>query len=243
MPGTSVDTIRAVPLHLTVPIGDFSDMNTGPFSDSQPGSPRSSLPSPSSPSGDSVSSFPSVSSSFTFSSQPTTPPQNDAEPTGHLAAQADDNSELIIPSLTLPSLVKRPTPYGQTLGDVKLIVIGRASSQVESEQLLRLLADEEYEDFVDVGKWEDFQVNIDPHEVPQLGFRGSPRIQKVSTDWIEHRDAHGLEKYEPTRNIEIVRLPDYDSDQDVSMALCCLPSIDYDLTHLNFSLWSSFARY
>ena len=197
MPGTSVDTIRAVPLHLTVPIGDFSDMNTGPFSDSQPGSPRSSLPSPSSPSGDSVSSFPSVSSSFIFSSQPTTPPQNDAEPTGHLAAQADDNSELIIPSLTLPSLVKRPTPYGQTLGDVKLIVIGRASSQVESEQLLRLLADEEYEDFVDVGNGKTFRSILTPTRYRNWVsgvVQGSKRSPLIGSSIVTHMDSRNTNR-------------------------------------------------
>lgn len=238
--GTSVGTVRAVPLHLTVPIGGLSDLSRiAPLSDSQPGSPRSSLPSPSSPSGESVSSLPSVSSSFLFSSQPATPPQIDAEPTGHLTAQVDDNSELIIPSLTLPSLVKRPTPYGRTLGDLKLVVLAHAGSGAEADLLLRLLTDEEHEDLVDVGQWEDFTVDRDSSEVFRTGIRGQASIRRVSTDWIEHRDAHGLEKYEPTRNIEIIRLPDYDSDQDVSYA--SLNSFYYEFRALltsNLSPWS-----
>ena len=207
--------------------------STEPLSDSQPGSPRSSLPSPSSPSGDSVSSFPSVSSSFLFSSQPATPPQIDAEPAGHLDAQADDNSELIIPSLTLPSLVKPPTAYGKTLGDLKLIVLARRGSESELELLLKLLADEEHEDLIDVGHWEDFVVDPDSLDVFQTGIRGQPTIRRVSSDWIEHRDAHGLEKYEPSRNIEIVHLPDYDSDQDVSFSrVACLFSMTSFLIYL-----------
>ena len=40
---------------------------------------------------------------------------------------------------------------------------------------------------------------------------------RASTDWIEHHDAHGLEKFEPTRNVEILEVPGYEHPDDVSL--------------------------
>lgn len=59
---------------------------------------------------------------------------------------------------------------------------------------------EDNEAVVEVGNWEDAEFG---------------KVLYASTDWIEHRDAHGLEKYEPTRNIEILELPGYDHTSDV----------------------------
>ena len=59
---------------------------------------------------------------------------------------------------------------------------------------------EDNEDVVDVGQWEDAEYG---------------RVLRASTDWVEHRDAHGLEKFEPIRNVEIVELPGYDHTTDV----------------------------
>lgn len=160
---------------------------------SAPSSPHSSaLPSPpDSPS--SVSSFPSVSSSFFFSSAAASPPHSHP----HSDHGRESTQGLIIPSLTLPSAFRQPTPYGQTLGDLRLLVLGKKDA---GKSFVSALLLEENEDVVEVGQWEDGEYG---------------RALRVSTDWIEHRDAHGLEKFEPTRNVEIVDLPGYDHDTDV----------------------------
>lgn len=62
---------------------------------------------------------------------------------------------------------------------------------------------EDNEDVVEVGTWED----SDDH---------SGKVLKASTDWVEVKDGLGLEKYEPLRNVEIVELPGYGHDTDVS---------------------------
>ncbi|KAF8225741.1 hypothetical protein L208DRAFT_1443326 [Tricholoma matsutake] len=172
---------------------------------SAPSSPRSSArPSPpDSPSSDSVSSFPSVSSSFFFSSAAASPP--------HSRPQSDEVRDstqgLIIPSLTLPAALRRPTPYGQTLGDIKLLVLG---SEGAGKNFLTGLLLEDNEDVVDVGQWEDTEYG---------------RVLRASTDWVEHRDAHGLEKFEPTRNVEIIELPVYDHTTDVEDLIQTIKSI------------------
>lgn len=98
----------------------------------------------------------------------------------------------------LPEAVGRPTPYGQTVGDVRLLVLG---SKGAGKAFVTGLLLEDNEDVVDVGTWEDAECG---------------RLLRASTDWVEHRDAHGLERFEPTRNIEILDLPGYDHDTDVS---------------------------
>ncbi|KAG6852884.1 hypothetical protein C0991_008397, partial [Blastosporella zonata] len=189
---TSASTLRSLP---------YTFHDTGPIY-SEPSSPRSSnlLSSPDSPSSDSVSSLPSVSSSFFFSSAAATPPhpQTDLEHSIH---------GLVIPSLTLPTALRRPTPYGQTLGDLRILVLGcqGAGKTFVSGFLL-----EENEDVVEVGDWENSK---------------DGRVIHASTDWLEHRDAHGLEKFEPTRNVEIVELSGYDSSSDVEDLIQTLKSI------------------
>jgi hypothetical protein len=167
---------------------------------SQPSSPHSAaLPSPpESPSGspsDSLSSLPSVSSSFFFSSAAASPPRSN--PASDYAR--DSTQGLIIPSLTLPSPLRRPTPYGQTLGDLRLLVVGSRGS---GKTYLSGMLVEDNEDVVEVSSWEDADDGCS--------------VLYASTDWIEHRDAHGLEKFEPSRNVEIIKLPGYEQHDDVS---------------------------
>ena len=180
--GTSATTIRTFHLDTLTSV-------------SPPSSPRSSaLPSPpDSPSSDSVSSFPSVSSSFFFSSAATSPPHSRPQ-----SDEARDSTQgLIIPSLTLPSALRRPTAYGQTLGDLRILVLG---SETAGKNFLTGLLLDDNEDVVDTGQWEEAEYG---------------RVLRASTDWIEHRDAHGFEKFEPARNVEIVELPGYDRTTDV----------------------------
>ncbi|KAH9848165.1 hypothetical protein C2E23DRAFT_889402 [Lenzites betulinus] len=200
-PGTSASTIRGLRhldmssvLNSTVTQDEHGEESVpSPY---HPPSPLSTSQSePDSPSGDSVSSLPSVSSSFLFSSGPASPPHihQHSEQDSELG---DSTSGLIIPSLTLPSPSTRPTPYGQTLGELRLLVLGHNGADVNA--VASDLVDEN-EDVVEVGPWEDDQPN------------GGLASLRVSTHWVEHRDAHGLERIEPARNVEIIKLPSYDA--------------------------------
>jgi hypothetical protein len=93
--------------------------------------------------------------------------------------------------------LRRPTAFGKTLGDLKLLVIGNGAD--DRELVSGLLLDDN-EDIVDISGWEDFE-------------HGS--ILRASTDWIEHRDAHGLEKFEPAKNVEIITLARREFDDSV----------------------------
>ncbi|KAI0649758.1 hypothetical protein C8Q79DRAFT_1006099 [Trametes meyenii] len=199
-PGTSASTIRGL-RHLDISLlsepPSFSSDDQLAASPYPPASPRSGIHSePGSPSGDSVSSFPSVSSSFLFSSGPATPPyfhpSSEPDSEGELG---DSTSGLVIPSLLLPSPLRRPTPYGQTLGELRLLLLGPKGVDVSA--LAAQLVDDN-EDVVEVGIWEE----------ERRGKRNA--VLRASTHWVEHRDAHGLERVEPARNIEIVELPSYD---------------------------------
>ncbi|KAI0922776.1 hypothetical protein AcV5_009662 [Taiwanofungus camphoratus] len=218
-PGTSVSTIRGLHrlngdtnfvhnLTLSLSSVDTETIDpSGSHPPSRPSSPHSALPSPSSPSGDSVSSFPSVSSSFLFSSGPTSPPHL---PQFQFGTHADADSDvdlhdstagLIIPSLALPSPARRPTPYGQTLGDLRILILAPSRSARSTAALVAHLL-EENEDIVELGTWEE-----EPRGDDAVG---RVAVLRASTDWVEHRDAHGLERVEPARNVEIVELPGYD---------------------------------
>lgn len=179
----SASTIRTV--HQNI-----SEFAVPSASASEPSSPRSgALPSPpDSPSSDSVSvsSFPSASSSFFFSSAAASPPHSHSR-----SDHAPDTHGLIIPSLTLGTALARPTHYGKTLGDIRLILLN--SDGDDSFSHTHILEDNE--DIVDVGPWEEVEHG---------------RLLRASTDWIEHNDPHGLEKFEPTRNVEILELSGYD---------------------------------
>lgn len=78
-----------------------------------------------------------------------------------------------------------------------------------------MFAEEDCEDVVEVGQWEDFE--DEPYDLVRA------KVLRLSTDWIEHRDAHGLEKHEPSRNVEIVHLREYSLEDDVSRLT--LPSV------------------
>ncbi|KAM5546119.1 hypothetical protein V8D89_000245 [Ganoderma adspersum] len=223
-PSTSASTIRGfraldmAARSESAPIHDEHHSSHSPF---RPSSPHSAYQSePGSPSGDSISSFPSVGSSFLFSSGPASPPHpahhselEDADELG------DSTSGLVIPSLTLPSPSRHPTVYGQTLGDVRLLLLGPrgADMGVVASQLV-----DDNEDVVEVGLWDEDR----PGGVSTRGKRKA--VLHVSTDWVEHRDRHGLEHVEPARNVEIVELPPYDGHCEAqSIVERILPVIHY----------------
>jgi hypothetical protein len=186
-PSTSTSTIRT--LHAP------SEITANPIPPSQPSSPRSSaLPSLQNSPSESLSSLPSVGSSFFFSSAAASPPRSQPQ---HDHARDSSTQGLIIPFLTLPAPLRRPTAFGKTLGDLKLLVIGNGAD--DRELVSGLLLDDN-EDIVDISGWEDFE-------------HGS--ILRASTDWIEHRDAHGLEKFEPAKNVEIITLARREFDDSV----------------------------
>jgi hypothetical protein len=173
-----------------------TDVSTGL---SQPSSPRSSaLPSPPD-SPDSISSPPSLSSSFFFSSAAASPPHTHA----HSAADHDrePTQGLVIPLLTLPAALRQPTCYGKTVGDIRLLAFGSADLGASSS-IAGLLLDGN-EDVVDVG----------PSETTLHGH-----VTRASTDWVEHRDAHGLEKFEPTHNVEILDVSGHAAGGDVRLS-------------------------
>ncbi|KAG2007010.1 hypothetical protein CC2G_014738 [Coprinopsis cinerea AmutBmut pab1-1] len=225
----SASTVRtlSVPIHI---LSELQEVNSSQenvatssnMSLSLPSSPRSSaLPSPPDSPSDSVSSLPSVTSSFFFSSaaaspghfaQPLDHDQDHASNHSGASAARNATSGLIIPSLTLPPALRRPTPYGQTLGEVRLLVLGR---QGAGKSFLTGLLFEDNEEVVEVGTWED-PVGEDGEgddEMVLLGMAGA-KVLRASTDWVEHTDAHGLEKFEPARNVEIVEFPGYDAMTD-----------------------------
>ena len=181
----------------------------------------------------SESSLPSVSSSFFFSSSaagspgrsrgasyPASYAQSEHGSQPHLV-QGHESSHrrigghnLIIPSLTLPSALRPPTPFGQTLGELRLLVLG---AQGAGKSFLTGLLLEDNEDVVEVGTWEDWE------EGSSIGGTfddaGYGKVLRASTDYAEQKDAFGLERYEPTRNVHIVELPGYSQDADVSRLL------------------------
>ncbi|KAF8639160.1 hypothetical protein AX17_001648 [Amanita inopinata Kibby_2008] len=186
---TSAATLRSY--HFPEPVSISSTAVSHPSPPPSRSSPDNSPPD--SPSSGSVSSLPSVSSSFFFSSAAASPPHSHSSlPQDHIFAQG-----FIIPSLTLPTPFRRPTPYGQTLGDLRVLVLGRKGAD---KSLLPALVLEDNEDIVEVGNWEETEYG---------------HTLKASTDWIERRDAHGLERFEPLRNTEFAEFPMYDSDTDI----------------------------
>lgn len=196
---TSAGTVRALPVPPTetnacspssissrpLPVPPLHPTIDTSMISSQPSSPRSSaLPSPPD-SPDSTSSFPSLSSSFFVSSAAASPP--------HPQPHDESVQGLVIPSLTLPSALRQPTVHGRTLGDVRLIILGGSGGELK-EALL-----DTNEDVVDIGSPELIQ--------PEGLVR-----TLASTDWVDHRDPHGLDKFEPMNNIELFHIPTDNSD-------------------------------
>ena len=168
---------------------------------SAPSSPHSS--SQYSPST-SISSLPSVSSSFFFSSAAASPPHS-APHSDH--GQVDLGTHgLIIPSLALPAALRPPTVYGKTLGELRLLVLAGSNRNVIEEEFFTRLLSEDNADVVDVGGWEGVEYG---------------RVVRASTDWVEHQDGFGIEKFEPTRNIEVVDLGGYEQDANVRRFCFC----------------------
>ncbi|KAF9224885.1 hypothetical protein BS17DRAFT_55152 [Gyrodon lividus] len=195
---TSTSTIRT--LHPR-PELHYSNTNSLVIA-SQPSSPHSSaLPSPPGSPSESISSLPSVGSSFFFSSAAASPPHSQP----HSDHARESTQGLIIPFLTLPEALPRPTQYGKTLGDVRLLVIGDGA---EDHTLVSSLLLDDNEDVVDAGTWEE----------TSDGF-----VLRASTDWIEQRDAHGLDKFEPSRNFEIVTRHDIQSNASSLLPIIHLP--------------------
>ncbi|EIW79600.1 hypothetical protein CONPUDRAFT_166348 [Coniophora puteana RWD-64-598 SS2] len=190
---TSAGTIRSLPPMPT-------------FSLSQPSSPRSSaLPSPPDSPNGSISSLPSVSSSFFFSSAAASPGPHSHPHSDHAHEHAGTHA-LIIPSLTLPPALRRPTPFGKTLGDVRLIVLGPEGD--DTERMVEEMLLEDNEDVVEHSPWDRAQ-----HQ-----GQGTS-VLRASTDWIEHTDPHGLDKFEPAHNVEIVRVLPCDRARDIPAVL------------------------
>ncbi len=49
------------------------------------------------------------------------------------------------------------------------------------------------------------------------------KVLRASTDWLEQQNVFGLERFEPTKNVEIIELPGYSHDTDVSQLLLYEP--------------------
>ncbi|KAJ7754337.1 hypothetical protein DFH07DRAFT_773737 [Mycena maculata] len=128
---TSADTLRALSAPTSSSTPPSATMSTSadtvralPTSSYTPPSPLPSPPSsPSlSASGSSVSSFPSVSSSFFFSSAAASPPH--VHPP---LPESDPDTELVIPSLLLPPPHSpRPPPSESSTAPIRLLILGRA---------------------------------------------------------------------------------------------------------------------
>lgn len=132
-----------------------------------------------------------------------------------------EGHNLIIPSLALPSALRRPTPFGQTLGELKLLVLG---AQGAGKSFLTGLLLEDNEDVIEVGSWEDWDPDSDSSDAGETGLCYG-KVLHASTDWVERKDGYGLERYESTKNVQIVELPGYDHETDVSLFFCLPPSI------------------
>lgn len=109
---------------------------------------------------------------------------------------------------------------------MRLLVLGHtsAASTKVTEEVVSLLSDEEYEEVVHVDAWEDLD-----HAGDDKGV--AAKVLRVSTDWIQHPEEHGEGRYEPSRNVEIVKIEDY-SSHDVRSLFCSLAireSINYQV--------------
>jgi hypothetical protein len=75
---------------------------------------------------------------------------------------------------------------------------------------------EDNDDVVETGEWEDIVVDVDGEDTGN----GRPLMTmmriRASTDWLEHRDPYGLEKFEPAKNVHVYEVPGYEHTDDVS---------------------------
>ncbi|KAF5318580.1 hypothetical protein D9619_010752 [Psilocybe cf. subviscida] len=172
----------------------------------------------------SESSIASVSSSFFFSSSaPGSPGRSHpgSYPSSHPHSENErDEHEahpegLIIPSLSLPNALRRPTPYGQTLGSLRLLVLGGYGA---GKSFLTGLLMEDNEDVVEIGTWEDWYGGGE-------GVYAYGKVLRASTDWVEQHDGFGLERFVPSKNVEIVELPGYSHDADAKELIIRLKAV------------------
>ncbi|KJA26939.1 hypothetical protein HYPSUDRAFT_100267, partial [Hypholoma sublateritium FD-334 SS-4] len=77
---------------------------------------------------------------------------------------------------------------------------------------------EDNEDVVDVGTWEDWNG-------AEAGIDVYGKVLRASTDWLEQHNVFGLERFEPTKNVEIIELPGYSHDTDSTELISRLKSI------------------
>lgn len=157
-------------------------------------------------SDDSVSSFPSITSSFFFSSAAASPPHFPVSsssssshhlPHGHSKLPQGEDAGLIIPSLELPAPLKRPKTYGESIGDVRVVVVGTGCRELVDE----LLVVDEEEDgvIVDSGMWTEEE------------YVGS--VRRASTFWEDSGRGKG--------NIVFVAVDDWDD------SVCSSPSTPF----------------
>lgn len=83
------------------------------------------------------------------------------------------------------------------------------------DEVVSLLSDHNYPELVHVGQWDDLTLDDSEEMVAQT--------IRMSTDWIEHREAHGEDRYEPSSNIELVHLREYDSQEQVCLSSAATP--------------------
>ena len=95
---------------------------------------------------------------------------------------------------------------------MRLLLLGPKG--VDTSAIASQLVDDN-EDVVEVGIWEQ----VRNEDAAGRGVRKA--VLRVSTDWVEHRDRHGLERVEPARNLEIVELPPYDMHAEVRAMRPC----------------------
>lgn len=87
-----------------------------------------------------------------------------------------------------------------------------------ADEVVSLLSDHNYPELVHIGQWDDLTLAGSEEVVAQT--------IRMSIDWIEHREAHGGDRYEPSNNMELVHLREYDSLEQVCLSSPAT-SIDY----------------
>ncbi|OCH91180.1 hypothetical protein OBBRIDRAFT_887170 [Obba rivulosa] len=228
-PSTSVSTIRGLrhletsfpdPISLSVP----ANCNLAQSSNYGYSSGHSAPSTPPSPS-DSVSSFPSIASSFLFSSGPTSPPFPLTQPpsrsdlsddarlhltitqhtsesdvaSDHLQrpeSDANDLHDLVMPSLSLASSSVLPIPAQPGQAFGDISVLLLGPHNAVAELADFLL---ESEDVLERASWEDLDGNMRSTRGVRIC------VHRGSTDWL-HQSKDGHLKPAPARNVEFVAL-------------------------------------
>ncbi|TDL27823.1 hypothetical protein BD410DRAFT_835114 [Rickenella mellea] len=156
-------------------------------------------------------------SDYDYSDEPSDPENEHGhdrrrDPAGNLSLSLNLNMSsaaegLIIPSLTLPPALQQPTPYGQTMGDVRLLVLG--PKHVGKTAIANYLVDGNV-DVVDVDPWDE---------------EDGCKVLRASTDWLEgaddhddHEEMHGheYERFEGSRNFTLLELPGFDDSDSIN---------------------------